>query len=646
MKNLLLSLASLTLVISTSIAAVPPPERLLPEDTLGMVTVPNYSAARKNWDASAGGQLFLDPSIKPFKDKFLAKLRTDVVEPVEKEFGIKFADYSGLSRGQVTLALTRNGWEGQPDVKPGFILAIDSGDQSAKLKTNLENLKKKWTDGGKQMRTEKIRDVEFTVYIFSGEEITKAFNKIFPDPNAGWETVDAPKPDEKKAPSKTEWFVGQSDSLLLVGDSAKELERVLVRQAGGEVPPLADKATFSSIFNSSFRDANCYGWVDINAILTVVAKQAKAAGGEGGDAPRRRRGGPDLAGDKMLSALGLMGLKTLSFTEKQAPDGSLYQFAAAIPESDRRGLFKILAIEPREAAPPAFVPADAVKFSRTRLDLPKAIDQIEKTLTDAAPQMAGLFKMVVDSAGKEKDPNFDLRSQLIANLGDDLISYEKTPRKLTLDGLNSPPSIFLISSPKPQELASALRALSGLLPQQAAKVREREFLGRTIYSIGLPNMQGRRGGAQAERLLHYAASGGYVALSTDPAMLEEYLRSNVGDAKSLKDTPGLGEAAQKVGGMNTGLFGFEDQRETSRVALEILKKESGSLANLIGASPFAGRLGLNENPNAFKDWLDFSLLPPFDQISKYFGIAVWAGAIDANGMTISLFAPTPSQLKK
>ena len=162
MKNLLLSLASLTLVISTSIAAVPPPERLLPEDTLGMVTVPNYSAARKNWDASAGGQLFLDPSIKPFKDKFLAKLRTDVVEPVEKEFGIKFADYSGLSRGQVTLALTRNGWEGQPDVKPGFILAIDSGDQSAKLKTNLENLKKKWTDGGKQMRTEKIREVEFT----------------------------------------------------------------------------------------------------------------------------------------------------------------------------------------------------------------------------------------------------------------------------------------------------------------------------------------------------------------------------------------------------------------------------------------------------------------------------------------------------
>lgn len=645
MKKMFLSLAGLTLAIYTSAAAVPPPEKLLPDDTLGLVTVPNYAAAKKIWNQTPGGQLLVDPALKPFKDKFLAKFRSEIVEPLEKEFGIKFSDYSGLARGQVTLALTRNGWEGQPDVKPGFVLAIDAGDQSEKLKTNLASLKKKWVDGGKQVRTEKIRDLEFTVYIFSSDEFSKMFNKIFPDPNEGWETVDAPKPEKKKAARKLEWFVGQSDSLLIAGDSAKEIERVLVRQAGGDVPPLSEKATFASSYNTLFREANCYGWLDINAILATVAKQAKA-NAPAEDAPRRRRGGPDMATDKLLSALGLMGLKTLSFTEKESPEGALYQFVAAIPEADRRGLFKIFSFEARESAPPAFVPADAIKFSRTRLDLAKGIDQIEKTLAEAAPQMAGLFKMVVDSAGKEKDPNFDLRTQLIANLGDDLISYEKAPRKQTLDALNSPPSLILIGSPKPQELASAMRALSGLLPQQSAKVREREFLGRTIYSVGLPNMQGRRGAPQAERLLHYAASGGYVAISTDPAMLEEYLRSNVGQTKPLGETPGLSEAAQKVGGMNTGLFGYENQRETTRAAVEILKKESGSLANLISSSPFAGRLGFNENPNAFKDWVDFSLLPPFDQIAKYFTFSVWAGSINANGLTLSVFSPTPPQLKK
>jgi hypothetical protein len=191
-----------------------------------------------------------------------------------------------------------------------------------------------------------------------------------------------------------------------------------------------------------------------------------------------------------------------------------------------------------------------------------------------------------------------------------------------------------------------MRALSGLLPQQSAKVREREFLGRTVYSVGLPNPQARRGAPAAERLMHYAASGNYVAISMDVAMLEEYLRSNVGETKPLSATPGLSEAAQKVGGMNTGMFGYQNDKENTRATLEILKKESGSLANLISASPFAGRLGLNENPNAFKDWLDFSLLPPFDQIAKYFGFSVWGGSINASGLTISTFHPVPPQLKK
>lgn len=645
MKKILLTLFGLTLAAGLSSAAVPPPQQLLPDDVLGVASVPSYAEAKKSWNQSPGLQLWHDAAIKPFKDKFLAKVRSDLVEPLEKEFGIKFSDYSGIAQGQVTLAITRNGWDGQSAAKPGFVLLVDSGDKSEALKTKLSDLKKKWVDGGKPMRTEKIRDLEFAVLIFSADEFSKTLNKLFPDPNEGWETVDAPKPEKKKPATKLEWFVGQSDSLLVVGDSAKEIERVLVRQTGVGVAPLADKQTFATPHNALFRDANCYFWVDLNSILTTVARQAKAEPAAE-DATPRRRGGAGMPTDKVLAALGLMGLKSVSFSEKETPDGSLYQFVAAVPESERRGLVKILSFEARDAAPPSFVPADAVKFNRVRIDLAKGIDTLEKTLGEANPQLAGLFKMVVDSAGKEKDPNFDLRTQLIANLGDDLISYEKAPRKLTLDGLNSPPSLFLIGSPKAQELASAMRALSALLPQQSAKVREREFLGRTVYSIGLPNPQGRRGGPRTERLLHYAASGGYVALSTDVAMLEEFLRSNVADTKPLSATPGLSDAAQKIGGMGTGVFGYENQRETTRVAVEVLKKESGSLANLIAGSPWAGRLGLNENPNAFKDWLDFSLLPPFDQIAKYFNFSVWSGAMTSDGLTFKIFVPTPPQLKQ
>ena len=225
-----------------------------------------------------------------------------------------------------------------------------------------------------------------------------------------------------------------------------------------------------------------------------------------------------------------------------------------MPESDRKGLLKILAAEAKDSNPPPFVPADAVKFTRWRIDLQKAWNTIESMIGEISPQGAVGIKAMIDYAGKDKDPDFDLRKNLIANLGDDMITYQKAPRKQTLADLNSAPTLFLISSPKAEQLAGALKALTSFLPQQA-KMKEREFLGRKVYTMGMPGGGGKGRGKPTEtKTLNYAASGGYVAISTDVATLEEFLRGNTG--KSLRETPGLAESAQKVGGLSTGFFSF------------------------------------------------------------------------------------------
>jgi hypothetical protein len=83
-----------------------------------------------------------------------------------------------------------------------------------------------------------------------------------------------------------------------------------------------------------------------------------------------------------------------------------------------------------------------------------------------------------------------------------------------------------------------------------------------------------------------------------------------------------------------------------RSAVETLKKESGTLANLFAGSPLAGRLGMAEDSNKFKDWVDFSLLPSYDKIAKYFYINVWSGSVNADGLNFRLYGPTPPQMKK
>jgi hypothetical protein len=629
-------LGFLTLLLTGHLAvaaSVPPAEKLLPADTLGVVTIPDYGKSRTAFSQSSMLRFWNDASMKGFREKFVEKFTSSVVTPLEKEFGIKFADYTALAQGQVTLAFSVNGPK-DPDGNndPGIVLLVDAREQSPKLQTNLTELRKKWVDSGKQIRTDKIREVEFTTVIFNSDELSKSLDKVFPNP------PDAPKDDDDDAkPRKLEWMMGQSGSLFIIGNSTKDIERILVNQAGGGAGTLSEQNNFAASYQAHFRDAQGYAWVNVKAILDLITK---AAGNEGGGG-----GGLGMSPAKLIEAVGLNGLNALAVSFKESPDGSLFAINVDAPESSRRGLLKMLTFENKDASPPPFVPADAVKFSRWRFDLPKAWETLEKTVSDAVPQFAGVLKMVLDNAGKDQDPNFDLRKNLIQNLGDDIISIEKAARGQALEDLGSGPTLTLISSPRPEQLASSIRALTALMPAQASKYKEREFLGRKVYALGLPASMGG-GGKTVERTLHYSASGGYVALTMDIALLEEYLRSSDGSGKSLRDTPGLAEAAQKVGGMGTGFFSFENQRETTRAQFETLKKESGTLANLFAATPLAGRFGMAGNEGKFKEWVDFSLLPAFDQISKYFYHTVMGGAVNPQGFSFKIYSVTSPELKK
>ena len=51
-----------------------------------------------------------------------------------------------------------------------------------------------------------------------------------------------------------------------------------------------------------------------------------------------------------------------------------------------------------------------------------------------------------------------------------------------------------------------------------------------------------------------------------------------------------------------------------------------------------------EEANQFKDWCDFSLLPPADALTKYFNYSVWVGGFTPDGFMLNCFTPAlPSQ---
>ncbi len=612
-------------------AAIPPAENLLPSDTLFFLTIPDCAALRTTAHQSPQWLFWSDPAMRPFHDKFTAKFEQTLVAPLEQALGLKMSDFADLPQGQFTFAVTQNGWTGGDDPSPGVVLLLDAGDKSNLLKTNLDALKKKWTEDGKPIRTEDVRGISFSIVTVSTNDIPMLAG-ILPQRQPVQELGQTPKPQKP-----TELAVGQFESLLIVGSSVKAVDPIAAHLSGSLLPALNDDAIFAADKLSQFRDAPLYyGWLNAKTLVSVLAHAPQA---QNPQAPSPMAM-PQM--DKILDATGLTGVRSASFAYRETHDGSQVSFFIAAPQAERKGLLKIFSAVHESAVPQSFVPADAIKFGRWRLDCQDGWATLQKMLDEISPMASISLNSGIDMVNanaRKKDPDFDLRKNLIENLGDDFVSYQKAPAGKSLADLNAAPSLYLIGVERGEPAATAIRDLFLLSLSRQQKVPDpRDFLGHKIYTIPLPRVRVPGTPAAAASSIYCSSSSGYVALSTDVSMLEEYLRSGEKPPKPLSGTPGLIDAAAHVGGTGGGLFGYQNQREVLGFLFKTLK-DSSSNGSAGGMNPLAAL------PNAVRDWLDFSLLPDYDQVSKYFYFSVYAGNTTADGLSFKVFAPRPPQMK-
>jgi hypothetical protein len=599
-------------------AAIPPAENLLPADTLAFFTVPDSAALRTTAKQSPQFMFWNDTSMKPFHDRFMAKFNEKFVTPLEKDLGVQVADFADLPQGQFTLAFTVNGSNGHDDTPPGFLLLLDARDKSDSLKTNLAALKQKCLDAGRAVRTETFHGLAFTVIPLSSND----FADIFPRRAAA---------DSAKAAKPAEIYFAQSGSLLIAGNSPKVVEPVAAHLTGGGTPAIADDATFAADKIAQFRDSpNYYGWFNTKGFFNLISSTP-----ENSDADPESVM-PKLSMAKTIGALGLGGLKSAAFAMRESRDGSSLTFNLNAPESTRAGLLKILELPAKDASPPAFVPADAVKFSRFRIDGQSTWAELQKIASALSPQAVGSLNAIIDTANamaqQKGDTTFDLRKNLIGNLGDDFISYQKSPVDSSTEALASPPAIFLMATVNPDQVIQAIKTVSAMAAPQDDKAAPRDFRGHKIYPIAMRATRNPTTGALTPNTLYCTSGSGYVGFSSQTSILEEFLRSADNPGKPLRDTPGLADAMQRVGGAGNGLFGYENQRETLKTAFALLRNSASNKSTLLMLPP------------ALREWADFSLLPAYDQISKYFYFTVYSGDANSSGLTLKAFTPRPPQL--
>jgi hypothetical protein len=602
-------------------AAVPAPEQILPQDTLVAITIPDYAAARSAWRDQALIRLWGDSSLKPFREKFENQWRKEVLGPLEEQVGVRLADQVRLLQGQITFAVVANGWPKTAGRRPGWLMAIDTRDRGADLADQLASWKTRLTESGRKTRSEKIRDREFVVVSIRKDELAGALSTGQKPTSTGNGTVEV-------------WF-GQSDSVLWLGDQRDLLDQALARQTASDGSTLKSNPDFVTASEAGIGSAQAYAWVHLSPLVDFVSDMTTAADGSGSGAMGM------LEPSKLLPALGLQGLRSLSVAVNSAAEGMTAEVRIGIPESSRTGLFKMILPGRRQAGPPEFVSADTTRFQRLRVDLGEAWAALEAAVYSILPTARSVVDLMFQSVGKDQDPNYDLRRELIGNLGDDIIFLEQPPVTNTLAALSSAPSLILIGSKSPEKVAGALRTLAGLLPPPMNVLRQREVSGRSVYSLALPQEPGT-GSDDATRWFSFGAGADYVALSGDVELLEGYLRGADSDGKPLAGIAGLNEAASKVGGMNSGWFGYENDRAMAQSIIDALRQDSASIESVLSLTPAGEAL---EKSGGLTAWTDFSLLPPFERISKYFHFSVYGLDLRDEDFGYRMFSPTPPGLR-
>ena len=596
MKKIIVSvLIAFTLVSSANAAkATPPLEALLPAGTVLVVAAPNYASAKKHFKDSASGRFWDSAEFKPFRKKLAAGFEANVMAEIEEELAIDFDAFEKMASGSVALAVVPGQDAGE---EPALLLLLDAGRKSVTLRRALSRLERDWKKNDREVSETEIGGVDFT-------------------------TVSDPEGDQQV-------HIGRVGAQLVVGTKSAQIEGVLARLNGKGGGPLTDNPAFAADHGPVLKGADFYVWANPGAVLPQLLDNL----------PDGAELGIDFG--EVVGALGINGLGTFAMAYSERPSGAHYELFIGLPKANRKGLFSLLETKQADASPPPFVPSNVGGFLRWRLNMDAAWKNLEKLLLELSPDVANMVEFTVGLLGKDKDSNFDFKKSFLHNFGDDLIVYQMPPKGSALNDIGAGPMVVLVKSPNPDELIKGVGAVPGILPPplNEAAMLPRRLGDHTVYSFELAEFPDPSTGELVKMELLLAARDGYMAVSTDADLLQMFLDGKTMGSLAKRD--GLATAATSVGGMDSGIFGYQNDRDMVLSTIDTLRDNTDQFDMILSMIPMddLGEVSLGE-------WLDFSLLPTGSKIAKYFDFTVYGAETNDRGISLKMFSPRPATLKR
>lgn len=392
LRRMLLFL-SVALLATTNVGyAVRPAADLLPENTVGFVSIPNPDALVKGWQKTQFGQLLSHPQMRPFL--------TDIQRQLQSQFGevglpanFTLLELQNTFEGEVCLASV------QPDgdaTQHAIVMLADITGHREAAETLLRKVEQRLAEQGADKSMTAIQGI--TVSHFT-----------------------LPKTEKNKHATEILFFLHNEQ--LVAADHAEVLEKIIGRIQGTEPKSLAQLVAYQAVQTAckSMDDqrARIRWFVDPFRYVTVI---------------RASQGNPPIQGVDMMKVLRHQGFDAIKaiggqlalVTEEHEVLHQTYVYAPAFEKENGekyRAAAKLLDFPNQgELIPQAWVPGNASGYTSFSWNVQKAFYAFKPLVNEIAGDK--IFDDILDGIRDDpRGPMVDIRRDVISHLGNRATSF-------------------------------------------------------------------------------------------------------------------------------------------------------------------------------------------------------------------------------
>ena len=612
------------------------PAGILPDDCFLMVTAPSVTKTIANFKKTSAYALYKEPAMRQFvepAEKKIRKLLEDELKKALKGTGINSSlDSLPWPKGRVTLAIRMGrktvttpvfDWEnysgeGRPKIlrhqerkinAPQLIVMADMGDNAKAAGALLDKLTARLVEEGGRRIRRTVRGVQLSILL----------------------PPKMKRPDDDAEITGDVPMYGFKGNTLLFTTDFKLVREVLGLMGGEDRRTLSGDDGYRKVMRKLGK-ADLSMYLNIKSLIKSSFGAQGAAGGE--------------AAIAMIRDLGVDALSGLGVAAQVAPrDNEQFRIKILLGvNGEPRGLVKLLTPGMSSTNPGRLLTKGLAGFLVANYDLGKMYDQVCLLVrkvgnTDVDKYVRTAMKATKPPIGGEP---VDARKGVFGQLTGPLTVTSRVTKPYT--DPDSSKTMLAVGVRNGGVLDSAMGRIHNIIIAGGDPKLRRQLRKRNVYLLGGnlfgPLMAMAMGGAVTQEPVAAFAVADDNFVVGSVKTVEQSIRD-----LGRKDIEGIGadamyQHASRYLPAQAAMYAYANEQintaalwETLRAAAkEAAKNPRGSAGAKRDDSPNEAEVvsGLSANPNLpmqmlvneFKNYVDFSALPDFDQVRKYFGSSV------------------------